>query len=105
MVRIAGSTEKGRHVNERDYYTPQGEMRVDTEATSTMKNCLLYKLSYYRFWEKKTARDQPMGFDRVRGQVIGHRNFELQGLEEAFTSANWLVRIYRVKPYANRGMH
>ncbi|CAH8454710.1 unnamed protein product [Heterobilharzia americana] len=105
MVRIAGSTEKGRHVNERDYYTPQGEMRVDTEATSTMKNCLLYKLSYYRFWEMKTARDQPMGFDRVRGQVIGHRNFELQGLEEAFTSANWLVRIYRVKPYANRGMH
>ncbi|CAH8824479.1 unnamed protein product [Trichobilharzia szidati] len=105
MVRIAGSTEKGRHVHESDYYTSQGEMRVDNAASETMKNCLLYKLSYYRFWEMKTARDQPLGFDRVRGQVIGHRNYELQGLEEAFTSSSWLVRIYRVKPYANRGVY
>ncbi|KAK4473697.1 hypothetical protein MN116_002613 [Schistosoma mekongi] len=105
MVRIAGSTEKGRHVNEKDYYTPQGEMRVDSGASSTMQNCLLYKLSYYRFWEMKTVREKPTGFDRVRSQVIGHQNYELQGLEEAFTSANWLVRIYRVKPFANRGVN
>ncbi|CAH8468167.1 unnamed protein product [Schistosoma turkestanicum] len=105
MVRIAGSTEKGRHVNENDYYTPQGEMRVDEGASSTLQNCLLYKLSYYRFWEMKTSRDKPSGFDRVRGQVIGHRNYELQGLEEAFTSTSWLVRIFRVKPYANRGVN
>nr|CAX74505.1 STT3, subunit of the oligosaccharyltransferase complex, homolog B [Schistosoma japonicum] len=105
MVRIAGSTEKGRHVNEKDYYTPQGEMRVDSGASSTMQNCLLYKLSYYRFWEMKTSREKPAGFDRVRNQVIGHQNYELQGLEEAYTSANWLVRLYRVKPYANRGVN
>nr|CAX70128.1 STT3, subunit of the oligosaccharyltransferase complex, homolog B [Schistosoma japonicum] len=105
MVRIAGSTEKGRHVNEKDYYTPQGEMRVDSGASSTMQNYLLYKLSYYRFWEMKTSREKPAGFDRVRNQVIGHQNYELQGLEEAYTSANWLVRLYRVKPYANRGVN
>ncbi|CAH8490264.1 unnamed protein product [Schistosoma margrebowiei] len=105
MVRIAGSTEKGRHVNENDYYSPQGEMRVDDRASPTMQNCLLYKLSYYRFWEMKTDKTKPPGFDRVRGQVIGHRNYELHGLEEAFTSSSWLVRIFRVKSYANRGIN
>ncbi|VDO77046.1 unnamed protein product [Schistosoma mattheei] len=93
MVRIAGSTEKGRHVHENDYYSPQGEMRVDDRASPTMQNCLLYKLT------------KPPGFDRVRGQVIGHRNYELHGLEEAFTSSSWLVRIFRVKSYANRGVN
>ncbi|CAH8486175.1 unnamed protein product [Schistosoma guineensis] len=48
---------------------------------------------------------KPPGFDRVRGQVIGHRNYELHGLEEAFTSSSWLVRIFRVKSYANRGVN
>ncbi|CAH8486183.1 unnamed protein product [Schistosoma guineensis] len=58
MVRIAGSTEKGRHVHENDYYSPQGEMRVDDRASPTMQNCLLYKLSYYRFWEMKTDKSK-----------------------------------------------
>lgn len=48
--------------------------------------------------------DQRSGYDRVRQQVIGYRNFELEGVEEAFTSENWLVRIYRVKPRVNRGV-
>ncbi|KAA3679507.1 dolichyl-diphosphooligosaccharide---protein glycosyltransferase [Paragonimus westermani] len=104
MVRIAGSTEKGRHINEANYYSPHSEMRVDKSASSALMNCLMYKLSYYRFWEVQTDRNQPHGFDRVRGQTIGHRNFDLDGVEEAFTSENWLVRIYRVKPRANRGV-
>ncbi len=27
MVRIGGSTEKGEHIKENDYYTPSGEFR------------------------------------------------------------------------------
>ncbi|KAA0190825.1 STT3 subunit of the oligosaccharyltransferase complex B [Fasciolopsis buskii] len=104
MVRIAGSTEKGRHIREEDYYTPYGEMRVDKSASPTMQNCLMYKLSYYRFWHLQPDRNQPSGFDRVRRQAIGNRGYKLTGLEEAFTSENWLVRIYRVKPPANRGV-
>lgn len=49
MVRIGGSTEKGRHINEMDYYTPQGEFRVDREGSPTLLNCLMYKMCYYRF--------------------------------------------------------
>lgn len=58
MVRIAGSTEKGRHIREEDYYTPYGEMRVDKSASPTMQNCLMYKLSYYRFWHLQPDRSE-----------------------------------------------
>ena len=35
------------------------------------------------------------GFDHTRNAVIGNPDFELTFLEEAFTTENWLVRIYR----------
>ena len=34
---------------ESDYFTPQGEFRVDSAGSQTLLNCLMYKLSYYRF--------------------------------------------------------
>ena len=37
----------------------------------------------------------PAGFDRTRNAVIGHKNFDLTYLEEAYTTERWLVRIYR----------
>lgn len=49
MVRIGGSTERGKHIHEMDYYTPQGEFRVDREGSPTLLNCLMYKMCYYRF--------------------------------------------------------
>ena len=64
MVRIGGSTPEGKHIHENDYYTKNGEFRVDREGlviqsqcvfnfhknrSPTMLNCLMYKLCYYRF--------------------------------------------------------
>ena len=49
MVRIGGSTEKGKHIKEHDYYTPSGEFRIDKEGSPTLLNCLMYKMCYYRF--------------------------------------------------------
>ena len=37
----------------------------------------------------------PAGFDRTRNAVIGHKDFDLTYLEEAYTSEHWLVRVYR----------
>jgi hypothetical protein len=34
--------------------------------------------------------------------VIGKKDVELEHLEEAYTTENWLVRIYRVLPPSNR---
>ena len=50
-----------------------------------------------------TENGRPTGFDRVRGVEIGNKNFELEHLDEAFTSEHWIVRIYKVKQPENRG--
>lgn len=47
---------------------------------------------------------RPPGFDRVRGAEIGNKDFNLDVLEEAYTTEHWLVRIYKVKPLPNRGV-
>jgi len=96
MVRIA----EGEHPNdiqETNYFTERGEFRVDSEGTKTLLNCLMYKLSYYRFGELKLNYNSPAGYDNTRNAVIGNKDISLTYLEEAYTTSRWLVRIYRVK--------
>lgn len=101
MVRIAEG-EHPKDIRESDYFTDQGEFRVDAGGSKTLLNCLMYKLSYYRFGEIQLDFRTPPGFDRTRNVEIGNKNFKLEHLEEAFTSEHWIVRIYRVKKPANR---
>lgn len=54
MVRIGGSTDRGAHIKEWDYYSPSGEFRVDREGSQTLLNSLMYKMCYYRFGEVYT---------------------------------------------------
>ena len=54
MVRIGGSTPEGSHIKEADYYTPQGEFRIDKDGSQTLLNCLMYKLSYYKVGQMYT---------------------------------------------------
>lgn len=103
MVRIGGSTETGAHIKESDYFTPQGEFRVDRDGAPAMLNCLMYKMSYYRFGEVFTEGNKPAGWDRIRNAEIGNKDFKLDTLEEAYTTEHWLVRIYKVKDLDNRG--
>ncbi|ORX39432.1 Oligosaccharyl transferase STT3 subunit-domain-containing protein [Kockovaella imperatae] len=111
MVRIAQGVWPDE-VQEPNYFTPRGEYAVGERATSTMKNSLMYKMSYYRFTELYGG--QPAQ-DRVRGQRIPpgvtldtlgklFSKLKKQALssdtlspDEAFTSENWIVRIYQVK--------
>lgn len=103
MVRIGGSTEKGKHIKESDYYSPSGEFRVDKEGSKKLKNSLMYKMCYYRFGQVFSEGGRPAGYDRVRNAEIGVKNVTLHVLDEAYTTEHWLVRIYRVKDYDNRG--
>jgi dolichyl-diphosphooligosaccharide--protein glycosyltransferase len=41
--------------------------------------------------------------DRVRGSKLPAQGPELTTLEEAFTSENWIIRIYKVKDLDNFG--
>ena len=99
MVRIAEGIWPDE-VRERDFFTPRGEYKIDGDATETMKNSLMYKMSYHRF-----ANLFPPGqaSDRVRGQSLPADGPQLDTLEEAFTSENWIVRIYKVKDLDNLG--
>lgn len=101
MVRIAEG-EHPKDIREADYFTEQGEFRVDAGGSSTLLNCLMYKLSYYRFGEIQLDYRAPPGFDRTRNVEIGNKNFKLEYLEEAFTTEHWIVRIYKVKKPTNR---
>lgn len=70
MVRIAAGVFP--QIKENNYYT-NGQYRTDKLVSETMKNCLMYKLAYYRFGEVRTRHDQEGGFDTVRNAVIGHK--------------------------------
>ncbi|XP_050099598.1 dolichyl-diphosphooligosaccharide--protein glycosyltransferase subunit STT3A [Anopheles aquasalis] len=104
MVRIGGSTDRGAHIREMDYYASSGDFRIDKEGSPTLLNCLMYKMCYYRFGQVYTEGGKAPGYDRVRGAEIGNKDFELDVLEEAYTTEHWLVRIYKVKDLSNRGL-
>ncbi|KDE07519.1 dolichyl-diphosphooligosaccharide-protein glycosyltransferase subunit stt3 [Microbotryum lychnidis-dioicae p1A1 Lamole] len=93
MVRISEGIWP-QEINEQKYFTSRGEFKVDADASEVMKNSLMYKMSYYRFAE---VFGGGQAHDRVRGQVIPNTPIQLDTLEEAFTSENWIVRIYAVK--------
>lgn len=100
MVRISEGIWPDE-VHERDFFSERGEYKVDSEASQTMKDSLMYKMSYYRFNELYNGRDAA---DRVRGQTIpANQAPELNVVEEAFTSQNWIVRLYKVKDLDNVG--
>ena len=75
---------------------------MDAGGSQTLLNCLMYKLSYYRFGEVQVDFNSPPGFDRTRNVEIGNKHFKLEHLEEAFTSEHWIVRVFRVKKPENR---
>ncbi|KAL4888680.1 putative oligosaccharyl transferase subunit [Aspergillus ambiguus] len=99
MVRIAEGIWPDE-VKERDFFTARGEYRVDDQATPTMRNSLMYKMSYYNF---NSLFQMGQAVDRVRGSRLPAEGPQLSTLEEAFTSENWIIRIYKVKDLDNLG--
>ena len=82
MVRIAQGVWPDE-IQEPRYFTPQGDYRVDDQASPTMKSSLMYKLSYYRYVSSTWRKVQTIDIfrftelwgggnaqDRVRGQMI-----------------------------------
>lgn len=99
MVRIAEGIWPDE-VQERDFFTDKFEYRVDEEATPTMKNSLMYKMAYHRY---NKLFPQGPAIDRVRGSKVPDEIPELTTLEEAYTTDNWIIRIYKVKKPDNVG--
>lgn len=94
MVRISEGIWPDQ-VHERDFFSRTGEYKVDGDASEVMRESLMYKMSYYNFVNLFGGVD---GVDRVRQQNIPASNpVELNVIDEAFTTLNWIVRIYKVK--------
>eukprot|EP00039_Didymoeca_costata_P010332 m.139035 g.139035 ORF g.139035 m.139035 type:complete len:709 (+) comp14789_c0_seq3:109-2235(+) len=102
MIRAA-KTLPSSTIDEADYYTSKNQLRFDSRGSPALLNSLLYKLSFHRFGNVLTSKTQGIGFDKVRKVEIGNKHFDLDSVEEVFTSENWLVRIYKVKHLGNRG--
>ncbi|KAG8704370.1 oligosaccharyl transferase stt3 subunit [Ceratobasidium sp. 395] len=93
MVRIAQGIWPDE-IRESSFFTARGEYKVDDQASVAMKESVMYKTSYYRFSELYAGNPAT---DRVRNQQLPRQGPTLDYLEEAFTSENWIVRIYQVK--------
>ncbi|KAG7225472.1 hypothetical protein INR49_027467 [Caranx melampygus] len=76
MVRIAEG-EHPKDIRESDYFTPQGEFRVDKAGSPTLLNCLMYKMSYYRFGEMQMWPGQKLGqHERINAAAIRSQTAE-----------------------------
>ncbi|KAJ2782272.1 oligosaccharyl transferase stt3 subunit [Coemansia linderi] len=97
MVRIAQGVYPD-DIKEEAFYNQQGRYAISDDASPAMRNSLMHKLSYYRFAEVMGGR----GTDKVRGQKLP-TSVTLDNFEEAYTTENWMVRIYKVKDLDNLG--
>ena len=88
-------------VKEENFFS-KGVYRTDSSASETMLNSMMFKLSYYRFDETKPSKNAQEGYDLVRGYVMGKKNIKLRHFREAYTTDNWIVRIFAVNDYPNR---
>ncbi|GAA99545.1 glycosyltransferase family 66 protein [Mixia osmundae IAM 14324] len=93
MIRISEGIWP-EEIKEQEYFTARGEYKVDDDASPAMRNSLMYKMSYYRFNDLYNGQT---AIDRVRQARMPSVGPVLDSLEEAYTSGNWLVRIYKVK--------
>ncbi|EEB08956.2 oligosaccharyltransferase subunit Stt3 [Schizosaccharomyces japonicus yFS275] len=93
MVRISQGIWP-EDIVEREFFTNRGEYRIDDEASPTMRESLMYKMSYHGLSQLYPPNQ---GVDRVRSQRLPSHDPQLWTLDEAFTTQNHLVRIYQVK--------
>lgn len=63
-------------------------------------SAIRYKMSYYNY---NTLFPAGQAQDRVRNSRLPAEGPQLSTIEEAFTSENWIIRIYKVKDLDNFG--
>ena len=101
FVRIGASAYP--EMDEVSYYGGEYQNQfgvADWQLSEKFSETLTYKFLYHRFGEVETW--QGRGYDRPRETEIGVKDIHLKYFEEAYTSVNWMIRIYRVLPYTNR---
>ncbi|KAG4084194.1 STT3 subunit of Oligosaccharyl transferase [Neocallimastix lanati (nom. inval.)] len=99
MIRITEGVYPDQ-VKEENFYNSRGEYRVDDSVSPTLRDSIMYKMSYYRF---KDLYPNNQAFDRVRGTPVYSKPIQLSIMDEVYSSENLLVRIYKIKKPDNIG--
>ena len=97
-VRIAASVYKT--INEQVFYKNDDFGLTEEHLSEAFRNSIFYKTLYYRFGEVPSRNG--FGYDRMRGENIAHKDFELTHFREVYTSNTWMIRIYEILPRTNR---
>ena len=71
-------------------------------CADAFRNSTGYKMMFHRWDEVDQGEDIERGFDRARGYPVRTSDIDLTLFEEAYTSKDWLVRIYKVKDRPNK---
>jgi dolichyl-diphosphooligosaccharide--protein glycosyltransferase len=99
MIRISEGVYP-EQVKEENFYNSRGEYRVDDSVSPTLRDSIMYKMSYYRF---KDLYPNNQAYDRVRGTPVYSKPIQLSIMDEVYSSENLLVRIYKIKKPDNIG--
>ncbi len=99
-IRISHGVFGKDTLSERDMVGRYG-YDVGPHGSPHLHNSVAYKLCYKDFTEYTEMLGRQSGYCNVRRVVIGKKHFDLSNFEEAFTSENLLVRIYKVLPRPN----
>jgi dolichyl-diphosphooligosaccharide--protein glycosyltransferase len=96
MPRIANQTF--RNISD-ELYIPTGDGPMfGPGMTHNMRTAALFKFCYHRFAKFEFGRGMPAGDDVARRNNMAEIPARLSRFQEAFTTRNWIVRIYRVLP-------
>lgn len=98
MIRIAQGVFPDA-IQEINFYNEFGEFRVDGHASKSLRDSMMYKMSYHGF--KKLMG--PQAADRVRRQSLADVDPKLSIVTEAYSTENYIIRLYKVKKPNNLG--
>jgi dolichyl-diphosphooligosaccharide--protein glycosyltransferase len=80
------------------YVASPYEPTVGQGMTVNMSLSMLFRFCYYNFKRFQFHSSVDKGHDLMRGKIIPNLDIKLTHFQEAFTSKNWIIRIYRVLP-------
>jgi dolichyl-diphosphooligosaccharide---protein glycosyltransferase len=91
IIRIAQNVYPD-DLSESAFYNARGQYAVGQDASPTLRESLLYKMTYYDLPGKVTNRDAARG-----GVDLAGVDPRLSSIEHVFSSDNYIVRLYKVK--------
>jgi dolichyl-diphosphooligosaccharide--protein glycosyltransferase len=81
-----------------DLYQRDWEMIVGPQMLPNMSQSMMFKFCYNNFKKFQFHPHVRKGTDIARQVEVPYLDIKLQHFEEAFTTQNWIIRIYRVLP-------